>query len=416
MSRRFLIAVVLLVSGSPASAQPSLAVDFSRALDSVAFTGAESEGRAVMASAVDAEYQALDERLRFWYALDMSTYNLPGEWGSFLHAGGATWNRPLGSGSRRTLYVGGAMTTRQNGLSWETADFYGMSAFVNAEIEPTDALALRTGYQVDRRSFPEFEALDQTQHQIFGSALVSFPSRTTLLGEVYVGRKTYDGTAAMAMPVHAAGTPISTSGGWSASGGATAGAGAGTGRGRPGFTGPPTLGTVTIEGEPGTTAAAVTLYGRIAQGLTDRTGLAADLAVRNTFGELPPAVVTTPVNFFDDGVYDDPFASDATTASGTLTHVWPSLTKLRGSASWSERRYTSTPAYGTDGLPLADGTLRHDDVWRASIQLELPILASRTGPWTVAVIGAYDYTHHRSTDVFYRYTSHAVGLGVSVLY
>jgi hypothetical protein len=178
----------------------------------------------------------------------------------------------------------------------------------------------------------------------------------------------------------------------------------------------PSVATVLVDGVPETTASMVTLYGRVAQGLAQRTGLSLDVSSRNTFGDLPPAVVNTPALFFDDGVYDDPFASDATTVSAVLTHLWASLAELRASAWWSDRDYTSTPAYGLDGAPLADGTLRHDTVWRGGIRLSLPVFGTRTGSWDVKVLGGYDYTRSRSTDAFYQYSSHAIGLGASLSY
>ena len=54
----------------------------------------------------------------------------------------------------------------------------------------------------------------------------------------------------------------------------------------------------------------LTLLGRVAQSLGERTGLSLQATWRGTGGSVPPAVVTTPAGFFDDGVYDDPFASD----------------------------------------------------------------------------------------------------------
>ncbi len=188
------------------------------------------------------------------------------------------------------------------------------------------------------------------------------------------------------------------------------------GQGRPSFSA--TLHDVVVfdAGVPRTTASQITLYGRAAQGLALRTGLSADLLVRNTFGDVPPAVVNTPVRFFDDGVYDDPFASDATSASVKLTQVWPALGELRVSGSWAARDYTSTPAYGLDGLPVPDGTLRADRLWRAGARFEFPMFPARTGPWEVGLTLGYDYVRSRSTDAFYRYDSHVIGVGASVRY
>ena len=56
----------------------------------------------------------------------------------------------------------------------------------------------------------------------------------------------------------------------------------------------------------GGTAGLVSVLGRVAQSLADRTGVSLQYLQRTSFGALPTVVVTTPALFFDDGVYDDP--------------------------------------------------------------------------------------------------------------
>jgi hypothetical protein len=70
------------------------------------------------------------------------------------------------------------------------------------------------------------------------------------------------------------------------------------------------------------TARLFTVYGRVAQSLATRTSLSVDVMHRATFGDVPPAVITTPVELFEDGLYDDPFASDATDARLTFKHIF----------------------------------------------------------------------------------------------
>lgn len=437
MTRTFLLTLASLALGAaPALAQPSLDLTFGSGLDTLALTGAGADGDAVTAVSLAAEQQVLDQRLRLHYSFDGTTSSMPGEWGTQLHVGGATWRLPVGAQASHALYAGGTVTARRNGESWEAAAFNGLGAFLNAEFKPTPTITLRTGYQFDRRVFADYAPLDQSQHQVFGSALVNLATRTTLVGEVYGGWKTYDGVGPQPVMV---GLPEITGSG-SGTGGISAGSGPGNGSIGSGSTGSGAAGGIAgggtqarrparpsfmpavhafvalDAGVPPTTASQVTLYGRVAQGLADRTGLAMDLVVRETFGDLPPAVINTPARFFDDGVYDDPFASDAASVTARLTQLWPRLGELRVSGSWAARDYTSTPAHGLDGLPLADGTLRSDRVWRAGARFEFPMLASRTGPWQLGVTAAYDYAYSRSTDVYYRYDSHVVAVGASVRY
>jgi len=129
---------------------------------------------------------------------------------------------------------------------------------------------------------------------------------------------------------------------------------------------------------------------------------------------VPPAVVTTPAGFFDDGVYDDPYASDARQAGVSLkSFAWREV-ELGAFASWQDKRYGATPAVGVDGNVI-EGVLRHDRVARAGARMTWPV-ASVSGPFDVDVLCGYDFTRDRSTTAAYNYTSHAVTVGLQLAY
>ncbi len=154
----------------------------------------------------------------------------------------------------------------------------------------------------------------------------------------------------------------------------------------------------------------------MAQSLSDRTGIHAQASVRTTFGSVPPALITTPAGFFDDGIYDDPFASDATSAQAGLTTAFESGAELSGTVSWADRRYSSTPAVDADGNNLAGSPLRRDRVWRGNLAWSMPILAAHPGKAEVTFDVSYRFIRSSSNDAFYSYTSHGIGVGLSVGY
>jgi len=131
---------------------------------------------------------------------------------------------------------------------------------------------------------------------------------------------------------------------------------------------------------------------------------------------VPPAVVTTPAGFFDDGVYDDPFASDLAAADLRLKHVRPGGTVLEATARRFVQSYTAALALGADGVPLPGEPLREDRVWRAAASVDLPLLPSRTGAFDVRLQLFYAYTHSASNDAFYDYRDHAAGVALSFGY
>jgi hypothetical protein len=125
-------------------------------------------------------------------------------------------------------------------------------------------------------------------------------------------------------------------------------------------------------------------------------------------------VVTTPALFFDDGVYDDPFASDARRCRLAIKHIFEGGAILEVTGSWLGKDYTGTLALDSDGLPFPE--LRRDRVWGTGASIRLPLFPQNTGAVLLDLDLAYRYTRHRSNDAFYNYTLHSLIAGVSVTY
>jgi hypothetical protein len=131
---------------------------------------------------------------------------------------------------------------------------------------------------------------------------------------------------------------------------------------------------------------------------------------------VPPALVTTPALFFDDGVYDDPFASEARGWRATLKHVRPGGATFEAWVDGVRKDFTATLALDAEGAPLQAAALRADRIVRAAASVSLPLLPSRTGAVELSLLARYDFTRQRSNDAFYRYTAHGATLGLSVGY
>jgi hypothetical protein len=166
--------------------------------------------------------------------------------------------------------------------------------------------------------------------------------------------------------------------------------------------------------QSGDRAGQITWLGRLAQSLSDRMGVSAQYSQRRTFGRVPPGVVETPPMFFEDGVYDDPYASDLGALSTSLKYVFARGDVVEGWSAWMNKDYRATLALGSDGWPVSGEPLRSDRLTRAGAGWTLPIRPGKTGPADIDLIVGYVYTHARSNDAFYTYASHMVGLSVAV--
>jgi hypothetical protein len=397
------VLAALLVTPLGAQAQPSATVSLGRSFNSFNEASAAESGRSVEAG-IEADHRAADGRLRLFYSLDAGTYTTPGDWGYYLNTTGATWRfgkkAEDGKPAPPATYVGGSLSWRSNGASWAAADYFALAAFANMERHPSATSAVRFGYRLDMRNFPDLSQLDQLENVGFGSVLVNFQSKTTLIGEVHAGAKNYRG-GLMLVEV-----PITTDPGMTTVPMGRMGKGVG-----------PSLRTsmTVAEQTPGELSGQVTLLGRIAQSLGDRMGSSFQYVRRTSFGGLPAAVVTTPALFFEDGIYDDPYASNADYLRGSVKYVRPSGLEVEAAGAWLGKDYRGMQALNLDGAPLS-GDLREDRIWRAGLAWSIPLFPSKTGPVGLNLDVDYWYTDHQSNDLYYNYRSHVVGIGVTVKY
>ncbi|MCL4846732.1 MAG: hypothetical protein KJ066_09380 [Acidobacteria bacterium] len=386
-------------------AQTSLRLTVTESLERVDHDGPTPDPKHAPAVTATIEHLAFDQRLRVFSDVDVGTYVTEGDWRYFAFAAGGSQRFDLGASHRR-LFIGGQADFRVNGDAWTDANYRGISAFANLEIRPAPTSALRAGYRFTGRTFPDLGTLDQQEHAIFGSALVNLQSRTTLIGEVTTGVKSYD---SVDETVVVGGSPTQTMTGTQVGRGPGVGQNTGTAR----FSPAPTHVLTSVRGDQ---AKLVQVFGRVAQSLADRLSLSGEATVRWAFDGAPPTLVSTPEVLFDDPVYDDPYASDGWSLRAGLKRVFASGATVEGGVWRVAKDYTAALALDADGLPGADLALRSDRAWRGSIDLSLPIASQRLGPVSLNWWTGYRLTNSRSNDAFYTYTSHRVGTGLTLRY
>jgi hypothetical protein len=383
-----------LATAAPASAQPSFEVTIGRWFESTTSVVSDPDQTRTIAAQLSAEHRVADERLRLFYDLDAGDFSTVGAWSYFLHNAGAVYRVDFAQG-RHAFFVGGNATVRSNGASWSDANFGAVEGLANVQFSLRPGATLRAGYRLDARRFADLPDLNQLEHSGFASLMANLPSRTTLIGEVQMGRKRYDGEMVIVE------TPIEH--------GAFVGI-SGRGQGK-GFSVTP---SVPSGFQSEDRASQVTWLARVAQSVVDRLGVSAQYSQRRAFGSVPPGIVETPPGFFEDGVYDDPYASNLNALSLSAKYAFARGDVVEGWGSWMNKDYRATLAAGPDGWPLPGEPLRSDRLVRAGAGWTIPVWPAKTGATAIDVIGGYVFTRSRSNDVFYDYTSHMIGFSVSV--
>jgi hypothetical protein len=386
-------------------AQTHLRFSVSESLERLDHDGPTTDPKHAPAVTATVEHLAFDERLRVFSYVDAGTFVSDGDWTYLAFAVGGSQRFDLGAEHRR-LFVGGQASVRLNGDAWTDANYRAVSAFANVEVRPAPTSALRAGYRITARWFPDFGALDQQEHAVFGSALVNLKSRTTLIGEVTTGVKSFDRVVETNLMDAGPAASVTTT---------RAGRGPGLGQqtGAAPFQPAPMHVLTSVRGDR---ARLVQVFGRVAQSLADRLSISGEASVRWAFDGAPPTLVATPEVLFDDAVYDDPYASDGWSLRLGLKRVFANGAALEGGVWHVAKDYTAAVALDAEGLPLADDVLRRDRAWRGSVELSLPIAAERSGPVSLNWWAGYRLTGSTSNDAFYTYTSHRVGTGLTLRY
>jgi hypothetical protein len=389
-------AALALALTASASAQPSFTATIGRWFESTTSTASDPGDARTTAAHLAAEYQTASERVRLYYDLDAGDFSAAGSWGYVLQTAGVSSRVDVRQGKHQ-VFFGGQAAWRTNGASWSNADFAALEGVLNAQLKLQPSTTLRMGYRLDVRRFPELQPLNHIEQLGFASLLVNLPSRTTLIGEVQFGRKNYERETATTLTPSAS---FDVGSRWRGHGLRVSASAAAP--------------DATATGQDADRAGQITWLGRLARSLSDRTGASVQYARRRTFGTVPPAIVETPPLFFEDGVYDDPYASDLDTLSATLKHVRPRGDVLEGWAAWIHKPYVATVALDTGGQPRSGDPRREDRVVRAGLSWTIPVRPGRTGSVDLDLIPGYLYTHSRSNDAFFTYTSHQVGVSVAV--
>jgi len=392
-SGAFVVAILALLFGSstPVLAQPAVTAQLGGSFDSVALSGEEALWRGALAGRVAPEIQFAGERARVFYVLDGASAGEPGSWRSMDQRLGGTYRLDLGGGGQARVFLGADATFRRNGELWRDVNFDAWGAGLNLELRPRAGATLRTGYRVDDRSFANAPELDHSQHEGFVSLNLNLRTRTTLISEARMGWKGYaPQVSPLALP------PVSPTG---------------NSRGRGATL---RLFVPIASAATGETARQLTWLVRVAQSLTDRTGLALQYTRRDPSGSPPSALVAIPPQVLDDEVYDDPFASDRRAWRASVKHAFASGAAVELSGTTERREYVSAVATDAAGEPLP--FTRSDRIERAEVELLLPLLPGRTGDVALSLEAGMGLLRRRSNDDAYDYRSSGFSLGLRLEY
>jgi hypothetical protein len=388
MVRHHLIAVCAIACAtamaSPAAGQTSGSITLGVPVQRTSVAGEPSATEPLISADGVIDYGFGGDRGRLFYETSLDRFDAGGAWSTWLHNVGAAGTFKAGGAA---IDAGAAVFWRANSGGWSDAGFRGFNLASGIEREFTRA-TLGGGYSFYKRTFDEVPTLDQIEHFGHMRALANFETRTTIVGAVSAGWKHYDGGVVPGLddaPIDA--SPAMAS------------------RGPQGWRWLGTAPGISLRGA-GAARTQFTWLARIAQSVADRTGVWLEHERRATAGDTPPAVVWTPPMFYDDGVYDDPYAIDSATWRAGAKQVL-ARGDVRATLIHSVRDFAGVAVVAADGQA---GPGRADRLMRAGIDVTVAIWSSRGVE--LDLLGAYGFVRNRSNDPFESYRAHVISTGL----
>lgn len=377
---------VVLVScfSAPALAQPAGAVTLQIPVQHTSAAGEPDETAPIVAGSASLEHWFSQERGRVFYEVELDRFQTNDAWATWLHNAGAVRTFEVG---KTIVDIGAAAFWRANSGGWADAGFHGVNVQSGLRHDLA-AGSLTAGYNFYLRNFSHAPALDQAEHYSNVRALANLPSRTTLIGAASVGWKRYEGDGVETVET-------------------TTTSNMGRGQGRRDMLLRPVTVYSRTEGMASRTL--WTWSARVAQSLTDRTGIWLEHEQRRTAGDPPPALVWTPPLFYDDGVYDDPYAIDAGTWRAGARHVFARGDELGVWTSRSLRDFVGLGVFDDSGAVVDE---RSDTLVRSGI--DVSIVLQSTSRLDLVMLGGYGYVWNESNDRAETYRSHVGSIGLSI--
>jgi len=157
-------------------------------------------------------------------------------------------------------------------------------------------------------------------------------------------------------------------------------------------------------------------YGRVAQSLTESTGLAIQYSNKNIIGGTANFVRELDYVYGDESQYfDDPISYEGYTISAQLTQLLPKEIILRSIFSYTTKKYPSQGIY-TDYETYDQNTIRNDELTEFNISLSKYFYLGSELQNTIMLSLSYEFRNSNSNSYWYNFESNQILLNFNYLF
>jgi hypothetical protein len=333
-------------------------------------------------------YRPGDSNITYFYDGDLFLYQKTTLRNFSMHNAGLNYFYPFGKEEKHTFYIGANYTLRLNQDEYNYYDYNQFYVYTTFRFDLNWAF-IRSGYNFRYRSYSNLPDISNYKHYFFVQLNKSFATRTTVILEADIGRKSFDGQEIV----------IGISGDESG----------GNGRGQGAETTAETT-TITRIMEIPSLSQAI-LLARISQSLHDKAGLY--VQYRRQFSLASKANFANADNYFtDDELFDDPFSYESTGYSSQLTWMLPWAMKVRVGGALVSKNYISENAFTSADDSLGMGDIRLDDRGSYYVNFSKVFYLNKSWIKSLHFKVNYSYIRNESNSYWYDYKNTILNAGI----
>ncbi len=286
------------------------------------------------------------------------------------------------------LFAGGHYTGRFNGPEYDFYDYNQLYGYVNVRFR-FNTMFLKSGYNYRYRSYGAYENLSNHQHYAFAQINKSFPSRTSLIGEVdygyknFVGQEWYTFTSIDTLPNQH------------------------RGRGRGRHFVPSTY----SETYTAPALRHMIFLFRVAQSIQPGLGVYVQYRKQINLTE-DNGYANTELYYQDEELFDDPFSYSSDGGAAQITWLLPWNLNFRLNSSYEQKDYVSEQAYISASDTTGLGGPRADN--RTEVYATLNRIFKLQRQWLKSLqlsLNVY-YIQNVSNSYWYEYNNRIISAGI----
>lgn len=339
-------------------------------------------------------YQIPNSNLHLYYNPDIILFNNYSERNFSLHGIGLSYFKDLNEEESRVFYLGAEYNKRINKSELDFYNYNQFYGYANMRFD-LNLFFLKLGYNYRYRDYMNFSDLTNSRQYIFAQINKALPSRTSIILEADLGRKSFAGSKSLTSVYEDYNSYTQ---------------GRGKGRGATGVVTDTNYTSVTQTFKAPSLDQFV-LLARVAQSLHPKVGIYIQYRKQISLTE-QTTYLNSDAYFQDEEIFDDPFSYESDAVSSQLTWIFPWVVKFQLGASYSTKNYISEQAYTSELDSLASGGTRQDD--RSLLYLNLSKSINFNKNWLNAVTlnFNYHYARNESNSYWYDYKNSVIGGGI----